>query len=88
MLARRLSSALYLRRTPLLFLHTRAMSQRTYTDAITRLNTLQSNVATLDALRASGGRMSEFAIPEMLEYLARIGYQVRLRVRPVCYDAS
>jgi hypothetical protein len=49
---------------------------RTYAEAIERLNSLQSNAATLDALRASGGRMSEFAIPEMVEYLGRIGYQV------------
>ncbi|PPR07213.1 hypothetical protein CVT26_012646 [Gymnopilus dilepis] len=50
------------------------MSTRTYRDAIEHLNSLQSNAATLDAVRASGGRSSEFAIPEMLEYLERIGY--------------
>ncbi|TFY83958.1 hypothetical protein EWM64_g60 [Hericium alpestre] len=51
------------------------MSIRTYKDAIDRLNTLQSNAATLEAVRASGGRQSEFAIPEMVEYLERIGYK-------------
>ncbi|KDQ64642.1 hypothetical protein JAAARDRAFT_28281 [Jaapia argillacea MUCL 33604] len=50
------------------------MSTRTYKDAIELLNGLQSNAAILEALRASGGRMSEFAIPEMVEYLGRIGY--------------
>ncbi|EPQ59922.1 FolC bifunctional protein [Gloeophyllum trabeum ATCC 11539] len=50
------------------------MSTRSYSDAVNNLNSLQSNAATLEALRASGGRMSEFAIPEMLEYLERIGY--------------
>ncbi|KZP17311.1 Mur ligase [Athelia psychrophila] len=50
------------------------MSTRTYGDAVDRLNSLQSNKATLDALKASGGRMSQYAIPEMLEYLGRIGY--------------
>ncbi|KAJ3573349.1 hypothetical protein NP233_g2487 [Leucocoprinus birnbaumii] len=50
------------------------MSTRTYRDAIDHLNSLQSNAATLEAVRASGGRLSEFAIPEMLEYLERIGY--------------
>ncbi|PCH41239.1 FolC bifunctional protein [Wolfiporia cocos MD-104 SS10] len=50
------------------------MSSRTYKDAIERLNSLQSNAATLEAVRASGGRLSEFAIPEMVEYLGRIGY--------------
>lgn len=53
----------------------RAMSSaRSYADAVDHLNSLQSNAATLDAVRASGGRLSEFAIPEMLEYLGRIGY--------------
>ncbi|KAH6915316.1 tetrahydrofolylpolyglutamate synthase [Coprinopsis sp. MPI-PUGE-AT-0042] len=46
----------------------------TYQDAVEKLNSLQSNAATLEAVRASGGRLSEFAIPEMLEYLGRIGY--------------
>lgn len=52
-------------------------SMRTYRNAIDNLNSLQSNGATLEAVRASGGRSSEFAIPEMLEYLERIGYSVR-----------
>lgn len=52
-------------------------SARTYQDAIEHLNSLQSNAATLEAVRASGGRLSEFAIPEMLEYLERIGYSPR-----------
>ncbi|TRM67656.1 Mur ligase [Schizophyllum amplum] len=50
------------------------MSTRTYRDAVDCLNSLQSNAATLEAVRASGGRLSEFAIPEMVEYLERIGY--------------
>jgi hypothetical protein len=80
MLARPLLSAHFYRRAPpLLFLRARAMSGRSYADAIARLNSLQSNVATLDALRASGGRMTEFAIPEMVEYLVRIGHEVRAR---------
>ncbi|XP_006460222.1 hypothetical protein AGABI2DRAFT_150186 [Agaricus bisporus var. bisporus H97] len=49
-------------------------SRKTYQDAVEHLNSLQSNAATLEAVRASGGRLSEFAIPEMLEYLERIGY--------------
>jgi folylpolyglutamate synthase len=52
------------------------MTTRSYAEAINRLNSLQSNAATLDAVRASGGRLSEFAIPEMVEYLERIGYKV------------
>jgi folylpolyglutamate synthase len=54
------------------------MSTRSYTEAVEHLNSLQSNAVVLDAVRASGGRLSQFAIPEMLEYLERIGYQVRL----------
>ncbi|KAI0776055.1 tetrahydrofolylpolyglutamate synthase [Trametes elegans] len=41
------------------------MSTRTYRDAVDHLNSLQSNAATLEAVRASGGRLSQFAIPEM-----------------------
>ncbi|KAK7060501.1 Folylpolyglutamate synthetase [Paramarasmius palmivorus] len=51
------------------------MSTRSYEDAIDALNSLQSNAATLDAVRASGGTLSTLAIPEMLEYLGRIGYR-------------
>lgn len=54
------------------------MSTRSYSEAVDALNSLQSNAATLDALRASGGRLSEFSIPEMLEYLHRIGHSVSL----------
>ena len=54
------------------------MASRTYRDAVDSLNSLQSNAATLEAVRASGGRLSEFAIPEMVEYLQRIGYSAIL----------
>jgi hypothetical protein len=56
----------------------RAMSNRSYKDAIVLLNTLQSNAATLNAIKASGGLANDLAIPEMIEYLERIGYKVRL----------
>jgi hypothetical protein len=59
----------------------RAMATRSYAEAIDRLNSLQSNAATLEAVRASGGRLSDFAIPEMVEYLGRIGYQVSATIR-------
>ncbi|KAK0191132.1 Mur ligase [Armillaria mellea] len=52
----------------------RLMSTRSYKEAIECLNSLQSNAVVLEAVRASGGRSSAFAIPEMLEYLQRIGY--------------
>jgi folylpolyglutamate synthase len=53
------------------------MSGRSYKDAIDFLNTLQSNAATLDAVKASNGQTNALAIPEMIEYLDRIGYKVR-----------
>ncbi|TKY89917.1 hypothetical protein EX895_001214 [Sporisorium graminicola] len=52
----------------------RTGAARTYDDAIDALNSLQSNAATIEALRKSGGRLLDFAIPEMVEYLERIGY--------------
>ncbi|KAI0796609.1 FolC bifunctional protein [Abortiporus biennis] len=51
------------------------MSTRTYNQAIDCLNTLQSNAATLEASRASGGKLVHTAIPETIEYLQRIGYK-------------
>ena len=55
---------------------TRVMATRSYSDAVEHLNSLQTNAATLEAVRASGGKLSDLAIPEMLEYLGRIGYTV------------
>lgn len=61
---------------PLLYRKTplpgRKMSTRTYNDAIECLNSLQSNKATLDAVKATGGRLNDLAIPEMAEYWERI----------------
>ncbi|KAJ7068414.1 FolC bifunctional protein [Mycena amicta] len=51
------------------------MSSRSYRNAIDTLNTLQSNAAALDLVRATGGRSSAFAIPEMIEYLGIVGYK-------------
>ena len=47
-------------------------------DAIDKLNSLQSNFAAIEASRASGGRMVQFAKHETIEYLGRIGYSVSL----------
>lgn len=54
------------------------MASRTYRDAIDCLNSLQSNAATVEAARASGGRMTQYATHEAQEYLGRIGYSVCL----------
>lgn len=48
---------------------------KTYSDAVNALNTLQSNFATIDAIRKSGGKANNQAIPEMLEWARRCGYQ-------------
>lgn len=53
------------------------LSPFSHQDAIEKLNTLQSNAATLEAMRKSGqGPKAELAIAEMIEYLNRIGYSV------------
>ncbi|KAG8876239.1 Folylpolyglutamate synthetase [Serendipita sp. 405] len=54
----------------------RTMSTRTFNDAVDKLNSLQSNYAAIEASRASGGRMTQYAKHEMIEYLGRIGYSV------------
>ena len=51
-------------------------STRSYNDAIQHLNTLQSNAVTL----ATAKLISEASIPEMIDYLERIGYKVRVRL--------
>ena len=58
------------------------MSTRSYREAIDALNSLQSNAATLEALRMYRGRVGNPTIPEMLEYLHRIGYSVSFGLVP------
>lgn len=45
-------------------------------DAIHKLNTLQSNFAIVDEIRKSGRSLNKDAIPEMVEWLNRLGYEV------------
>ena len=54
---------------------------RSAQDAVTALNTLQSNFAIVDAIRKSGKGMNKKAIPEMIEWCRKGGYEVR-RPRP------
>lgn len=51
------------------------MIRRTYKDAINALNTLQSNFATIDAVRKSGINRNSMLMPEMIEWVRRIGYK-------------
>ncbi|SCV05808.1 LANO_0H15632g1_1 [Lachancea nothofagi CBS 11611] len=48
---------------------------RTYNDAISALNSLQSNYANIMAIRASGDRKNQMNIWEMQEWSRRIGYE-------------
>lgn len=48
---------------------------RSYAAAIDALNSLQSNAATIEAIRKSGKTVNELNEPEMVEYLARIGHR-------------
>ncbi|WWC86185.1 uncharacterized protein L201_001058 [Kwoniella dendrophila CBS 6074] len=48
---------------------------KTYSEAISLLNTCQSNAATIEAIRKSGGRLNEYAVSEMHDYLRKIGYK-------------
>ncbi|CAO1619869.1 unnamed protein product [Parajaminaea phylloscopi] len=51
-----------------------ASRDRSYNAAIDALNTLQSNAATIAAIRAAGGKYNDWLIPEMVEYLRRAGH--------------
>ena len=51
---------------------------RNYAAAIDALNSLQSNAATIEAIRRSGKTVNELNEPEMTEYLQRIGHRLSL----------
>ncbi|KAK8184176.1 Mur ligase [Phyllosticta citribraziliensis] len=48
---------------------------RDYNAAVTALNTLQSNFSIVDAIRKSGRGMNAQAIPEMIEWFRKAGYE-------------
>ncbi|UZJ53285.1 hypothetical protein CBS101457_002605 [Exobasidium rhododendri] len=54
---------------------TNTQGRGSYSEAIAALNTLQSNASVIEAIRKSGGKLNDFAIPEMVEYLERIGWK-------------
>lgn len=51
---------------------------RDYNAAVAALNTLQSNFSIVDAIRKSGKGMNQNAIPEMIEWVKKTGYEVWL----------
>jgi len=70
--SKKILTALSIRRCNI---HTNRMG-RSYADAVAALNTLQSNFAVIDAIRKSGRGMNQQAIPEMIEWCRKIGYEV------------
>ncbi|KAI9592375.1 Mur ligase [Syncephalis fuscata] len=48
---------------------------RNYEDAISHLNSLQSNAAVIAALRKAGPAMNNVSMPEIRHFLNKIGYQ-------------
>ncbi|KAL8998324.1 MAG: hypothetical protein Q9188_006135, partial [Gyalolechia gomerana] len=48
---------------------------RTYSDAVAALNTLQTNFAVIDSIRKAGKSLNTQAIPEMIEWCRRAGYE-------------
>ncbi|GAA6005073.1 tetrahydrofolate synthase [Rhodotorula paludigena] len=48
---------------------------RTYAQAIDCLNGLQSNAATIEATRRSGGKGGDIQLAEQVEYMRRVGYE-------------
>lgn len=52
------------------------MFTSTFQDAVASLNTLQSNFAIVSAIQKSGRGMNKNAIPEMIEWVKKIGYEV------------
>ncbi|KAF2202506.1 FolC bifunctional protein [Delitschia confertaspora ATCC 74209] len=51
------------------------MAQRDYAAAVAALNTCQSNFSIVDAIRKSGKGMNKQAIPEMIEWCRKVGYE-------------
>lgn len=54
---------------------TTAKMSRTYSDAVAALNTLQTNSAVIDSIRKAGKSLNTQAIPEMIEWCRRAGYE-------------
>ncbi|KAI9682057.1 MAG: Folylpolyglutamate synthetase [Caeruleum heppii] len=50
---------------------------RSYGDAVAALNTLQSNFSVVEAIRTSGRGMNKQAIPEMIEWCRKAGYEMK-----------
>ena len=60
-------------------LYSTAKYPRDYNGAVQALNSLQSNFSIVEAIRKLGPGWNQLAIPEMIGWVRRIGYEVRLR---------
>ena len=60
------------------FLSTMQMSrEESYSSAIGLLNSLQTNAAALEVLRTKGPLLNRSSLPEMRDYLERLGYKAQ-----------
>ena len=55
--------------------------QRDYNAAVAALNTLQSNFSIVEAIKKQGPGWNKRAIPEMMEWVRKIGYEVCVHPR-------
>ncbi|ORX98808.1 FolC bifunctional protein [Basidiobolus meristosporus CBS 931.73] len=53
-----------------------AQTRRTYEDAVGDLNSLQTNAASLEAVRKSQGLLNVKSLPEMRVFMERVGYKI------------
>lgn len=49
---------------------------RDYNAAVTALNGLQSNFSVVEAIRKQGPGSNKHALPDMIDWVRRIGYEV------------
>lgn len=59
---------------------------RDYQAAVTALNTLQSNFSIVEAIKKLGPGWNQQALPEMREWVRRIGYEVCVIVSTASKD--
>ena len=53
---------------------------RDYNAAVAALNTLQSNFSIVEAIKKKGPGWNKQALPEMRDWVCRIGYEVCVRL--------
>lgn len=58
-------------------MYSTAKYARDYDGAVQALNSLQSNFSIVEAIRKQGPGWNKLAIPEMISWVRRIGYEVR-----------